>query len=412
MSARGRIRAAARFLGRVLSKSRQDELGLRTSALAFSTLIALVPLLAGVSILLARTLRSNDRRVLELLVALLPYREESIVAALESFLEQAASLSGIAILGFLLTSVLTFFAVQETLFRIFRVGRPPSFGRRLVTFSMLFFWGPLLVGFTQAGYLLLRGARPELAQQLDRWLFGMLPFAMTFLGLTMLYWRAALGRVRFRDAAVGGFAATLAIELLGELFQVYVAQFTEVQRAVYGTFAILLFFVLSIQLAWWILLFGAEIAAVLADERRGRPLAPPAPEPDPWIGLGALELLAAPGRPTLAPHELAPRLGLDAQATICHLHPLVEAGVLESGESYRLALPPQEVRIASVLAAYRRRLSSGPASPLPENAAALRIRLHHALEHEVGDQTLTDLLAEQRPSMSSRGVLARPDAPG
>jgi membrane protein len=355
--------------------------------------------------------RADDQRLLQLLAHLLPYREESIVAALESFLAQAESLSGVAILGFLVTALLTFFGVQQTLFRIFGVERAPALGRRLVTFSILFFWGPLLVGTAQAGYLLLGQSRPELAATLDASpLFGLLPAGVTFLGLAMLVWRAAAGRVRFREAALGSLFSTAALEALGELFEVYVAQFTAVQRAVYGTFAIVLFFVVSIQLAWWILLLGAEIAAVLAERRRGAGPArarPHAHVPDPWLGLGALELLAARGRPTLAAGELAPALGLDPPAAVEQLRPLVEAGLVEAGlagggDRYRLALPPQRIRIASVLAIYRRLLAAAAESSLPPRAAALRVRLRHALERDLGEETLADLAGGRPPGAHDR----------
>jgi YihY family inner membrane protein len=408
---RARLAAAARLAGRVLAKSHRDEVGLRASALAFSTLISAVPLLAVVSIFVARTLR-EDSRIVDLIIELLPYREETVLAALRSFLEQAESVSGVAVLGFVVTSALTFFGVQESLFKIFGVERPPSWFRRIVTFSLLFFWGPLLVGFAQTALLFFSQSSPETALLLrESIVLRALPAVMTFAGLTMLYWRAAFQKISLRDAAAGGLTATALLELLKVAFGFYVSNFTAVQLAVYGTFAIAFFFVLSVHLAWHILLVGAELAAVRAAERAGAPVPVPKPaEPDPWIGLGALELLGAPGRPTMTAEELALALALDEPELTAQLRPLRDAGLLEPGRGYRLALPTRRLRLATVLAAYRRHLAGERDGPLPEHTRELRGRLRRALEFDVGDETLADLLG-QAGDLPEEDSDAAPDVP-
>jgi membrane protein len=394
----------------VVAKGSRDEVGLRASALAFSTILSAVPLLAAISIFVARTLREDEDRIIELITELLPYREETVMAALRSFLAQTESVSGVAVLGFLVTSVLTFFGVQQSLFRIFGVERPPSTLRRLITFSMLFFWGPVVIGSAQAGLVLLDQSNAETARVLrESSAIRVLPFLATFLGLTMLYWRAAFRRIRLENAAAGALVAAALLEALKVMFGVYVREFTEVQLAVYGTFAIALFFVVSVHWAWYILLFGAELGAVLAADRERARSGAALPEPDPWVGLAALELLAAPGQPRLEPQALAARLGLELEEVYLQLQPLREAGWIEGGLAWRLALPPDQVRIAAALAAYRRRLADGP-SPLPERTRELRLRLRRALEHHVGDETLADLLADPAlaPGATRPGDLAAP----
>jgi len=411
---RDRLIALARFVGGVLAKSYRDEVILRSSALAFSTLISFVPLLAGVSIFVARTLREDDGRILELISKLLPYREETVLAALRSFLAQADSVSGVALVGFVVTSLLTFFGVQESLFQIFAVQRPPSLLRRLATFSLLFVWGPLVVGTAQTALLVVGQANPELGRALRASLLvSAVPTALTFVGLTMLYWRAAFRRISLRHAAIGGAVAAVSLELLKLVFGLYVRELSEVQLAVYGSFAIAFFFVLSIQLAWALLLFGAEVAAGLsphvAEERAKRATRR---APDVWVGFAALEVLARPGRPRLAVEELAAALALPADELAGHLAPLVERGLVEAAGStaeggYRLALSTRQLRVAAVLAAYRRELEGAPAPAGVTVAPDLRSRLTRAAEFEVGEQTLAELYEGGTDDTLAAGERAR-----
>lgn len=396
---RGRLLGFARFLGDLFLRSQRNEVLLRASALAYTTLIALVPLLATISIFVARTLREDDGRIFELITGLLPYSEQSVVEALRSFIAQAESLSGIAIGGFVVTSLLTFLGAQESLFQIFGVTQPPSYARRLATFSLLLFWGPLLVGAAQTGLPLLEQSNPVLAAALrDSTLVALVPGAFTFLGLSMFYWRAAFRRISFRHAAVGAAAAAFAIELLKGAFGLYVQNLATVQRAVYGSFAIAFFFVLSIQLTWAILLYGAEIAALLG-ARASTPVAAPTFRPDGWLGLAALERLAAPGRPAESIAALAAALDVPPAELPRHLEPLLEAGLLARApdaeeESVRLAVPATRLRVAAALAAYRRDRGEGVAGDGAPASAALRGRLGRAAEFELGETTLANLLDE------------------
>jgi len=402
---RGRLAGLLGVLGRALVRAHRDGVARRASALAYSTLLSLVPLLAVVSIFVAQALREDQGRTVQLLAQLLPYREEAIVSALSSFVAQAESVSSLALIGFLLTSLLTFFSVQETLFAIFGVTAPPRLGRRVVTFSLLFFWGPVLIGSVYAGVIYLGQSDSQVANLVHRAaLVSALPTLVTFVGLTMLFKRAAYGRIGWRHAAAGSATATVLLELLKFGFSVYVTSFTPVQRAVYGSFAIALFFVLSVQLAWWMLLYGAEVAAILGrpaaelDASRGQ-------RPDPWVALAALSRLGLPGRPTLTTDALAAELALPADAIGTHLRPLVERGLLESpitpSGDWRLAVAPGRVRLDAVFAAYDPgRLDAGAAGA-PPAVAALATRLAGARAEALAGATLDDWLHRARRATDS-----------
>lgn len=415
VAARPLLRRAVATLVQAAARAHRDGIGRRASALAYATLVSIVPLLALISIFVARTLRDDNGRTIQLIAELLPYREESVVQALRSFVEQAGSASSLALGSFVVTTLGTFFAVQATLFSIFRITAPPSLARRIFTFVMLLFWGPVLIGSVYAGLLWL-GRTTGAVSALLRWL----PVLVTFVGVTMLYWRAANARISLRHAAAGSLLATVLIELLKVGFGFYASTLSVVQRAIYGSFAIAFFFVLSVYLAWWILLYGAEVAATLA-----RPSGTPDADarPDAWIGLAALEVLAAPGRPELSSDELADRVGVAPELLRRHLAPLARRGLLEvpltPAGLWRLAVAPGRIRLESVFAAFEEvHASAAPRSELdspgdpdqsPAPLARLRSLLAGARAEALAGATVDDWLTRNRPA--APGTDPQPEPP-
>ncbi len=409
-------RRALEFARRLVFRVRHDEIPRRASALAFSTVLSLVPLLAVIGYLVARTLREQGPATFRMIAELLPYREETVLEALKSFLEQAEYVSGAALLGFLFVSLTTFLSVQETLSRIFRVLTPPSLWRRLLAFAMLFFWGPLLIGSAYAGLLVLGQSSSALGDLLRQsTLDSTLPALATFVGLGMLFWRASLGRIKLRHAFAGSLIATLGLELLKIGFRVYAAEFTEVQRAVYGTLAIALFFLVAVQLGWLILLAGAEVAACL-----GLPAGPDqrpwaGTRPDPWTAIAVLVLIArrhGSRRPALHEPEAGERFGLDGERLRFLLAPLVDRDWIEPPlaphEGYRLAAAPERLRMAELLSAYAP-IQPDPAdwASLPPQLAGLPARLQRTWAEGLDELTLADLLpAAPTATPSSPGAAA------
>ena len=90
-----------------------------------------------------------------------------------------------------------------------------------------------------------------------------LPPLLTQLGLTLLFWWVPNRKVRIRNALAGAFVATVALHGLQTGFRAYVRLFTAASRVVYGSIAIAFFFMLSLQIAWWLILVGCEVTANL-----------------------------------------------------------------------------------------------------------------------------------------------------
>ena len=259
-----RAQRAVAFLRRAVRKAHNDRLGLVASALAFSSVLSLVPLLALISRFVARAVKQDDGRTLTLLAQLLPYSETTLVTALDSFVVQAEALSGLAMIGFLVTCASTFLTVEGAIDKIFRVERRK--GRilhRLFSFSLVVVWGPLAIAGLVA-LLLHLAQNPTFSGYLRRSTLTLwLPPLITLLGLTLLFWWVPNRRVRMRNALAGAADAAFALHGLQIAFRAYVGLFSAATRVVYGSFAIAFFLMLAVQIAWWLILVGCEVTANL-----------------------------------------------------------------------------------------------------------------------------------------------------
>ncbi len=376
---RGWPRKVLRFLALAVRKARADDLTQKSAALAFSTMVSLIPLLAAFSFLGARWFGDNQPLAVDVLTRILPYSQETIIVRIQEFLDHAQSIRGLGFLLFMVTSLTVFSLVEGTVNRIWNVSDRRPFRSRLLSFTLVLFWGPLVIGATYTSLFFLRQqpilSRGPLALPAD-----FIPFVMTLLGLTMLYWLVPFTRVRFSSACAGGLTAALLLEGLRQGFGLYVDQIRSFS-IIYGSFGLALLFMVSIQLAWWIVLLGSEVAYCLQNyEFMSRDRRAAGPAEGSWIALAALAFVTHRFRhgDPITPHEmLAESLQLDTNELHKVLGPLLEEGILkEAGgdpEGYLLGEDPHDLRIARVFALYEG-LQWQLLAPLPD-------RLAEGLEH-------------------------------
>lgn len=394
----------ARYFHLTFRQAHEDAIFLTAAALAFVTVLSLIPLLAAFSFVGARVFSQYPQRSLEVFVQILPYSDKSVVDKIAEFLDQAGTIHGFGVVVFFVTTLLLFATVEESLNRIWNVSRQRPFRMRLLSFILLLFWGPLLVGATFSSLILLRQSPAFRRVFEESVLLNVLPFVATVLGLTILYWVVPYTAVRLRNALAGGLLAGILLEMLRQGFGSYVELFRNVS-AVYGSFAFALLFMISIEVTWAIILFGSEAAytaqhfALLA---RGLHRHPPVQAS--WVGLAAFALIVRRfnrGETALSRAALADRLSLTTGEIERILHPLVTQGLLKvhGDHDYGLAADPHELPVERILAAYDHRARRGAELVGGEIAARLE-ELIGALASSragtLGALTVADLLEAPR----------------
>ena len=398
-----RVHDGFTFARLLTKKVAADGVTQRAAALAFVTILALIPLLAAFTFVAAQLLHDYQDRVLAFLTSVLPYSQGQVLASLQNFVNQAETLQEVGFLAFILVGLGAFGTIEETINKIWQVSTRRSLRARLVSFTLLVFWGPLLIGSCYSVLLLLR-QRPGFDVLFDESiLVQAVPFVVSIVGLTMLYWQVPFTRVRFRAALTGGVTAALLLEVLRRAFAYYVDRFSSGTYVVYGGFALAIFFMISLELAWLAVLLGTEVAYVYQHfgaltNTRGLD----ARFRESWIGLAALAVLVEglrAGKPVGDLDRVAVRLGVAPEALRTALEPLVKSGLVveTTGEpaGYVLARDPHELTLETALAAYEgpvEELLAAMPQPLRDNLEALIGRLRENRRTTLASRSIAQLL--------------------
>ena len=399
-----------RFLRLSVAKARADHLDQQAAALSFTTIVSLIPLLASFSFLGAHWFDQQQDPMVRLLNQLLPFSREIISSQLKTFLEQAQAIRGPGFALFLLAALSVFTSIEHTINTIWNIPNERPFRRRLLSFTLIIFWGPVVIGATY--YLLFQlrqqTAFPTFSESLSA---ALLPFLVTLLGLTMLYWQVPFTTVRFTSALSGGLIATLLLEGLRHGFGLFVEHARNISL-IYGSFGFALLFMISIQLTWWIILLGSEAAYCMQNaDYLGHSKRPAAPAEGSWLALLAMALLTdrfRQGHP-VTPHELlADVLQIDNVPLRQALEPLLASDLLGeiSGEDggYLLGRDPHEIQVSEIFDRYeptqQELLARLPEHMIP-TLQELRQRLERARSQKTRQPSLAALVSPAKANKDS-----------
>lgn len=241
----------------------------RAAALAFATLLSLVPLLAvSFAILTAFPISQQFALKIQTFVFdnFVAASAEVVQQHLQAVVQQTSKLSGIGMLLLLATAVLMVFNMEQAFNAIWRTKKQRSFISAFLMYWAVLTLTPILigVGLAVSAYL---ATFPFLAEAvralgLKKLVLIVTPCFSTLVAFTLLYLAVPNCKVRFRFALFGGIVAMALFELAKQGFVWYITHFP-VYRLLYGALAAIPIFLVWIYLSWLIILFGAVVSAVM-----------------------------------------------------------------------------------------------------------------------------------------------------
>ncbi len=338
------------------------------SALTYSTMLAVVPLVAVVLALLQAAGFSESLR--PFLLDQFPVLDATVVDALLDYIGRAnaQAVGGVGLVALLITCGAMLGSVESSLNHILGVRQQRSYGRRMSDYFAMLLVGAVMVVASIAGRTLVES--PLLlesilgVQDAVPLLLRFSPWLTAWAAFFFLYTWMPNRSVSWRSALVGALVG-------GSLFQLVQVGYVELQlgfaryHAVYGALAQLPILLIWVYLSWVVVMIGAEGIAALSALREPPRVSGSDEWAPAWLALAALHEVTRAfeqAEPTPRAEALAVRLGVSVQSLRQALDPLLTAGVLvepDDEHGYLPAAAAAAVPLESVLAPLRRQAITG-----------------------------------------------------
>jgi membrane protein len=265
------VAAFGDFVWHVVARFWNDR-GFGASAqLSYTTLLALIPLLAiSTAILASYSVFDGPRENLLkfLLSNFLPKNVEAVRQQIDGFLKQTTQLSAIGTVALAVTAIILLDTVDTKFNSIWRQKEVRPLWTRIVIYWSMITLPPLLAGGSVAlSTTLLEDAQIRAAAGGDAGIalvLQVLPFILLTAAFTLAYIVIPFRKVRFRHAVAGALVGAVLFEILKWGFSVYFSHFPAYQT-LYGALSIIPLFLVWMYLGWCSVLFGAQIAASIPE---------------------------------------------------------------------------------------------------------------------------------------------------
>jgi membrane protein len=268
------IRTTPAFILRVLSTFRSNQGLLLAGAVAYYTLLSIVPLFVVLLVGLSRVV--DERRLLDTvqsnLELLIPGNAVAISQQVESFLYHREVVGAAGLLALLFFSSAAFTVLENAMSVIF-YHRALIRRRHFLVSAILPYLFIMLIGLGLLLITVISGALQAVGHDASRlfgyrWplagLSGAFLYLLGVVGLalllTALYMVLPVGGISFRRALIGGATATLLWEVIRHVLVWYFAKLSMV-NLIYGSLAATIVVLLTLEAASLILLLGAQVIA-------------------------------------------------------------------------------------------------------------------------------------------------------
>jgi len=270
---------------RVLGRVREARLPTIASALAFTTVLALVPLLTvSVAVLSMFPFfeQWGDAAQNLLYENLIPATGDVVRTYLEEFAGHAGSLTGLGLVTLVITALLLLSTIEDAFNEIWGMKKGRTFAQRILLYWTLLTLGPVLIALSLSltSYL---GAWvvDELAPEMNRsafglWLVQILPIILEGIGFLLMYLIVPSRAVPVRFALLGAGIAVALFELSKYGFVLFISNFPTYQ-IIYGALWTIPVFLVWIYLSWLVTLVGACVSAEMTHSTKTAVATPKVP---------------------------------------------------------------------------------------------------------------------------------------
>lgn len=274
---------------RVLNRVGEARLPTTASALAFTTMLALVPLVTvsfAVLSMFPFFEEWGEAAQTILYDNLIPATGDVVRTYVDEFAGQAGTLTGLGLVTLVITALLLLSTIEDAFNSIWGMKKGRTFAQRILLYWTLLTLGPVLVALSLSltsylGSWVVDEIVPGMRQSvLGGWPVQMLPLVFEGIGFLLMYIIVPSRPVPIRFALLGAGIALALFELSKFGFVLFITNFPTYQ-IIYGALWTIPVFLVWIYLSWLVTLVGACVSAELTMTSK-TPV--PAPKVPPVIG--------------------------------------------------------------------------------------------------------------------------------
>jgi len=239
----------------------------RAASLAYTTLLSLIPLLVAFTNVLQQYFQSLfpnfQSEIDNILNVIIPYQSPVLTYHLARFAENAQAASTFGVIIFIVIAFRLFLAVETTVNQIWKVRSSRGYRQKIMAFTMLFFWGPVLMGLSFTTTNMLEKNRLLRVFFQHDVTFHIVPVVVLFVAFTMLFWLVPSAHVKLGSAIVGAVITSVSFTLVRFGFGLYANRLIHGRfNLIYGTLGLAIIFLIALEIMWVIILLGVEISYV------------------------------------------------------------------------------------------------------------------------------------------------------
>jgi membrane protein len=406
------ILVVARYLFALIRDLSTGEINLRAMSLVYTTVLAIVPMLAF-AFALAKGLGLHEQLENPLREFLQPIgpRADEFTATIIAFVDNVSgSVLAFVSIGLLLLTVVSMAQKVESSFNfVWRVDRPRSFGRRFSEYLSVILIGPTIM-LIAAGLIASLSTQESIArlpggEAIATWLARLgdaSPYILVTCAFTFLYLFIPNTKVRLKPALIGGVTAGVVWTTTGYLFAGFVASSGRLE-AIYSGFVVVFSAMVWLYLTWLIFLLGSQLAYYIQypfQVRFGQRTIPITNAAKERVCLSIMYMVALDfARPAhgWTDESLAAALRVPRSTLEPIIAGLIADGLLAKGGEHRLipGRDPHRITLTEIVAAVRGDATETHAADTWTIAIdAIADRIETAIAAELGPRTIGELVDE------------------
>jgi membrane protein len=258
-----------RFIRFVITHFFHDGCTYIASALAFTSILAIVPLMTVTLAIFSSFPVFHEfatpvqNFIFENFV---PTSDKVVQSYIHNFVISVSNLSGLDILFLLIMALLVMFTIEGAMNKIWRVSNARHGAAAFLLYWSILSLTPIMLGLSIAAssylFLLLKSSTASI-------LIHIAPFIISLIGYIFLFTIVPNCPVNIGHAFWGAFVSSLLFEVAKQGFAYYLSRFN-MYEIIYGAFATVPIFFIWVYWVWLITLLGAEISYALSVHHQRR----------------------------------------------------------------------------------------------------------------------------------------------